>query len=113
MSRLLAKATVGIFALTLSSCVAGPHQLGRTIDDWDQQQYVNSPWFSALLSVTLVPLCRAGALVGDCLVGNPYAFWFHDAWTGSGTGFRHAEIKPTDGQVSSLLNEGSGFLKKD
>ncbi len=113
MRKLLAKVSIGMLALGLPGCLAGPHQLSRTLDDWDHQLYVNSPWFDALMCVTLVPVCRAGAFVGDCLVGNAYAFWFGDAWSGSGTGFRHADPPATDGQVSSLLNEGSGFLKKD
>jgi len=32
-------------------------------------------------------------------------------WDGKGTGFEHAKVEATDGTVSSLLNEGSSWLK--
>lgn len=110
--QLVALATAAIAAVSLSSCMAGPHQLRRTVDDWDHKMYVNSPWIDAVLWVVPVfPLCNFGAQIGDFFVGDAYAFWFKDAWDGKGTGFEHAKIEATDGKVGSLLNDGAGFLK--
>lgn len=112
MRKLLATVAAATVALSLTSCVVGPQQLGRTVDDWDHKTYVNSPWLDAVLwIVPVIPLCHFGASIGDFFVGNAYAFWFHDAWDGKGTGFKHADVAPTDGQVGSLLSEGSGYMK--
>lgn len=113
MRKLLATVAACTAALSLTSCWAGPQQLRRTVDDWDHKMYVRSPWLDAVLwIIPVMPLANFGASIGDFFVGNAYAFWFHDAWDGKGTGFKHADIAPTDGQFGSLLNEGSGFLKK-
>jgi hypothetical protein len=95
-----------------TSCAAGPHQLRRTVDDWDHEMYVKSPWVDAVLWIVPVfPIMNFGAFVGDFLVTDAYAFWIKDAWDGKGTGFKHYEVKPTDGQMSSLWNEDAGWLR--
>ena len=35
--------------LVLPSCAAGPHQLTRTVDDWDHEMYVDSPLLNGVL----------------------------------------------------------------
>lgn len=101
-----------VLLTTATSCAAGPQQLRRTIDDWDQNLYVNSPWFDAALWVVpVMPVATLGAFTFDFLIGNPYAFWFGDAWDGAGTAFRHAEVQPTDGEVESLLRDRSGWTR--
>ena len=111
MRKLLASVAAVTVAFSLTSCLAGPQQLRRTVDDWDQKTYVNSPWIDAVLWVIPVwQLGYFGAFIGDFFVGNAYAFWFHDAWDGKGTGFKHFDTPPTDGQVGSLLGDG-GFMK--
>ncbi|MBP8299907.1 MAG: hypothetical protein KA020_06095 [Planctomycetes bacterium] len=111
MRKLVASVAVCVAAFSLTSCLAGPHQLRRSVDDWDQKMYVNSPWLDAVLWVVPVfQICGFGASIGDFFVGDAYAFWFHDAWDGKGTGFKHAETAPTDGYVNSFLGEG-GFMK--
>lgn len=112
MPKLLAKLAVIALAVTVAGCLAGPQQLQRSVDDWDRKTYVNSPWFAASLwIVPVVPVAKAGAFVLDVTVGNAYAFWFHDAWDGKGTGFQHAEVVPTDGRTDSLLSDRGGFLQ--
>lgn len=98
--------------LTFTSCAAGPQQLQRSVDDWDHKMYVQNPLLDGVLWVVPVfPLLNFGAAIGDFFIGNAYFFWFHDVWDGKGTGFEHAKVEATDGTVSSLLNEGSSWLK--
>ena len=107
MRKHIATALACTAALSLTSCMAGPHQLKRTVDDWDQKMYVNQPWISAALWVIpVIPLMNFGAGIGDFFVGDAYFFWFKDAWDGKGTGFKHANIEATDGAVGSLIGDG-------
>jgi hypothetical protein len=93
-----------LLAASLSSCLAGPHQLRRSLDDWDHKTYVNSPWFNAALWVVpVIPVCHVLAFTGDFLICDAWAFWFDDAWDGAGTGFQHKDVVATDGKVGSLL----------
>lgn len=108
----LALAAAAVTSISLTSCLAGPHQLRRTVDDWDHKMYVDSPWLNGVLwFVPVFPLLNFGASIGDFFVTDAYAFWLKDAWDGKGTGFKHYDVTPTDGQMSSLLNTGAGFLK--
>jgi len=101
-----------IATTTLSGCVVGPQQLRRTVDDFDQQTYVNSPWLDAALwIVPVIPVCTAGATAIDFLVTNPYHFWFEDAWDGNGTGYRHLDVEFVDGSVGSLLEDRAGWTR--
>ncbi|MCA8953550.1 MAG: hypothetical protein KDE27_28825 [Planctomycetes bacterium] len=111
MRKLLASIAVTTAAVMMTSCSAGPHQLKRTVDDWDHKMYVNNPWLNGVLwFVPVFPLCHFGASIGDFLVTDAYFFWFQDAWDMKGTGFKHADVMATDGQVGSLMGDGS-FLK--
>jgi len=110
MRKLVASIAIVVAALSFSSCLAGPHQLRRSVDDLDQKMYIDNPWLNAALWVLPFPVMYAGASFGDFFVGDAYAFWFHDAWDHKGTGFKHADITPTDGQVGSLVGNGQ-FLE--
>ena len=97
--------------LGLSGCYAGPHQLKRTVDDWDQKTYVKQPWVNAVLWVVPVfPILHFGAGLGDFFVVDAWTFWAKDAWDGKGTGFRHYNVEHTDGAMSSLLMDDSSFM---
>lgn len=99
-------------ALLLTSCLAGPHQLKRSLDDWDQRTYVNSPWWSAVLWITAVmPVGYVFAWTGDFLITDPWVFWFDDAWDGAGTGFEHVPVQWTDGRMASLLFDRAGWTR--
>ena len=104
-----------LLATTLfTGCFAGPHQLKRTVDDWDQDIYIKSPWLSAVLWVVpAFPLANFGASIGDFFVTDAYHFWFKDAWDGKGTAFEHFVPTATDGSLQSLMIEGAKFLKLD
>ena len=96
-----------ILTCSLSSCLAGPHQLKRTVDDWDAKLYTEMPWLDAALWVVpVIPLANFGASIGDFFVGDAYAFWGSDAWDGKGTGYKHAEFLGEEGYVKSLLADG-------
>ena len=101
-----------VLAVLLGGCVAGPHQLFRTVDDWDQELYVNSPWLDAVLwIIPVVPFARFGAMIGDTLITDAYAFWFKDAFSGGkGTGFRHKDAE-AEKYMNSLLSDEGEFLK--
>ena len=98
--------------LLLSSCFAGPHQLRRSLDDWDNRNYVNSPWWAATLWLTgVMPITYTVAVLGDLFVTDPWAFWLDDAWDGAGTGFEHAPVQWTDGRMASLLFDRAGWTR--
>lgn len=100
-------------ALLFTGCAAGPHQLHRTVDDWDQDIYVKSPWLSAVLYIVPVfPFAKWGAMIGDFFVFDAIAFWGEDAWDGKGTGFEHFNPAAPDGKVKSLLLDGAKPFEK-
>ncbi|MEY4828613.1 MAG: hypothetical protein RLZZ562_409 [Planctomycetota bacterium] len=110
-NNLLNILAVGIAAALSTACAAGPHQLARTVDDWDNRLYVQTPVMNGVLHVVLViPLLTVCAKVGDFCITDAACFWFDDAWDGHGTGFQHLKVEPTDGQMQSLLIEGSGWM---
>jgi len=99
-------------AVSLTSCQAGPHQLRRTVDDWDQKMYIQNPWVNGVLwFIPVIPLANFGATIVDTFVGDAYAFWFKDAWDGKGTGFTHYTQSPTDGSMESLLIDDAAFMQ--
>ena len=99
-------------ACALSSCAAGPHQLQRSVDDWDQKMYIQSPWIDGVLwFIPVIPIASGLASIGDFFTDNLIAFWVHDAWDNKGTAFKHYNPTPTDGSMSSLLNDDGKFLE--
>jgi hypothetical protein len=99
-------------ALAISACSAGPHQLTRSVDDWDHKNYVESPIMNGVLHfIPVIPLVSFFAMVGDFFTGDAYSFWVKDAWDGKGTGFDHYEVTPTDGAMGSLLNDDGKWLQ--
>ena len=111
MNRAMQKLTVTLSLcglLLLSGCFTGPKQLHATVDDWDRQLYVDTPWFNgALWIIPVVPAARIGSLFIDGVVGNFYTFWFEDAFDGEGgTTVRHAEIASRESMKSLLRGDG-------
>ena len=102
-----------LLCISFTSCLAGPHQLKRTVDDWDQDMYVESPWLNAALWVVPVyPLLHTGAWIGDTLVGDAYTFWLNDAFSGKGgAGFVHYNVDHTDGYVNSLWMPDAKWMR--
>ena len=95
-----------------ASCAAGPHQLRRSVDDWDHKLYVESPWLNGVLHfVPVIPVLTVGASIGDFFIGDAYSFWINDAWDGKGTGYQHYVPTPTDGAMSSLLLDDGEWLR--
>ena len=113
MRKIIASLALGTVAtLSMTSCAAGPHQLRRTVDDWDHKMYVNSPWIDGVLwFIPVIPLAWFVASFGDFFITDAYAFWFHDAWDGKGTGYEHLKVDATDGKMGSLLMDGSSWLQ--
>lgn len=112
--RKSALALMLILSAAFSGCFAGPHQLKRTVDDWDHKMYVENPWVDAVLWIVPVfPFAHFVAGIGDFFVTDAYAFWFKDAFAGDGgTGFKHhmPEAKRTMG---SLLGDGKLLMIND
>ncbi|MFQ5507481.1 MAG: hypothetical protein ACE5F1_22180 [Planctomycetota bacterium] len=103
-----------ILACAFTSCYAGPHQLRRSVDDWDAKLYTENVWLDAALWVVpVIPLASLVAGLGDFLVTDAYTFWAKDAWDGKGTGFQHAEYLGSDGHMKSFLLDGSKWLQVD
>lgn len=115
MRKLTAAALAVVTAFSLSSCLAGPHQLRRSVDDWDAKMYANSPILDGILwfPIPMWGILNWGAMFGDFFIGDAYSFWFHDVWDGKGTGFEHHKVEATDGKMGSLLNDNAGWLKVD
>src|SRR5690606_429901 len=101
-----------LLGLTLSGCAAGPHQLRRTVDDWDHKLYVEQPWLDAVLWVVpVIPIAGFFASVGDFFVVDAYTFWVKDAWGGKGTGYNHLSVQHPDGAMTSLLATDGRFME--
>ena len=95
------------FGLSFTSCSVGPHQLRRSVDDWNMDMYIENPWLNAALHVVpVMPVVEFGAMVGDFFVTDAYAFWFKDAWDGKGTGFVHKKPTFTDGAMNNVMDGG-------
>ncbi|MCA8971503.1 MAG: hypothetical protein KDC95_17050 [Planctomycetes bacterium] len=109
--RKIALAALLAVSAGLGSCVVGPHQLGRTVDDWDRKMYVESPWLDAALNIIpVVPIAKFGAGIADFFVTDAYTFWLKDAFAGKGgTGFVHYQ-DTSSRQMKSLLADGK-FLE--
>ena len=101
-------------AAVLVSCTAGPKQLQRSVDDWDQEFYVEDPLLNGVLHVIpVIPLIEVVAIIGDSLIVNPWYFWSEDVWDKQGTNFNHATVSDADGHLySSAQKPNKGFMKK-
>jgi hypothetical protein len=111
MTRRLALPLAALCVL-LSGCFVGPKQLQRTVDDWENQIYTDSPWMCSMLYIVpVIPVGGILAQIGDFFVVNPIAFWFDDAWDSHGTSFRHYVVEGEDGEMRSLLFDDTKVLR--
>ena len=111
MRKIVTSIALGVAALSMTSCMAGPHQLRRSVDDFDHKHYVNSPWVNGVLWVIPVyPIANFLATIGDFFVTDAVCFWIHDAWDGKGTGYEHLKVDAADGKLGYLMD--SSWLKK-
>jgi len=85
-------------AVLVALCVAlgtgtgcfGPMKLTRGLDDWANQQYVDSPWLGQLL--LYAGILPAGYVITysiDFLVLNVLDFWGESMLRGTGTPYVH------------------------
>ena len=104
--RKLALGLVLLFSVSLTSCFAGPHQLRRTVDDWDNKMFVENVWIDAALWFGVIPLASLGASIGDLFVTDAVNFWGTDAWSGeNGAGYKHHDVGAAR-NAHSLLDDG-------
>ncbi|MBI2931685.1 MAG: DUF3332 family protein [Planctomycetes bacterium] len=86
---------VGIALLILvgSTACYGPMKVTRQLDDWLNQQYVDSPWLVGnVVSVMFIGIAYYVTGLVDYVVLNPIDFWGTSAQpfgTGVGTPFEH------------------------
>lgn len=103
---------LSLSAVGFTSCLAGPHQLKRSVDDYDRSTYVESPWLNAVLWVVPVfPISHFVAGIGDFFIDG-WFFWSNDAWDMKGTNFEFSNIADTDGKLKSLKDGWGNFFKK-
>ncbi len=93
MKKILMLAAVGIIGVMIAGCRCGPNYLGRTVDDWQNNYFVEKPVITMLITdiVPVFPILQLGAGLVDTVAINPVRFWTHDAWAdpNGGTGFMH------------------------
>ena len=99
--------------LGVTSCAAGPQQLFRTVDDIDQELYVEQPIVDGILYIIpVIPLAKYVAALGDFFIVNAYHFWVEDLWDGEGKGFIHYDPDASE-KLKSLYLDDSTFLFVD
>lgn len=110
--RAIKLAFAALLGVSLAGCWSGPQQLTRSVDDWNNQVYVDSPWINVFMHfpVPVFPVLGFVASIGDFLITNPIAFWGDDAWDSKGTAYRHWVVQPTDGEVHSLMMKDGDLL---
>ncbi|MCB9889244.1 MAG: DUF3332 family protein [Planctomycetes bacterium] len=110
--RKTALALVLLSCTTFAGCLAGPKQLERSVSDWDNKTYVQSPWLNNFMHVFLIfTAMELVAKIGDTLIINPFVFWTDDAWGCHGTGFVHNTPELKDGAMHSLLMDDSALMR--
>ena len=97
MRKGLILALLLVSGLMVAGCSCGPNHLSRTVDDWQNNYYVEKPVITMLLSdvVPAFPLLKMGAGLVDVVALNPVRFWSKDAWAGEGGGTAFIHENPT------------------
>ncbi|MBK8976899.1 MAG: hypothetical protein IPM29_13350 [Planctomycetes bacterium] len=110
--RKIALALALAVGLMFSGCAAGPHQLRRSLDNFDQDLYVEMPLINGLLwfPIPAFPIAYYVAYIGDFFITDAYAFWIRDVWEGEGTGFDYYDTSSKK-TMKSLMSDDGSFLQ--
>ena len=94
----LALVSLAILVLAAPIGCHGPQKLSRSLDEWVNERYVESPWLVGnTLSHVLVAVATALTLTVDSFI-NIYYFWVDDAkpfGTGRGTAYPFKAVSPS------------------
>ena len=86
-----------ILTLPLAGC-HGPQKLSRSLDEWSNDRYVDSPWLVGnMLTHLVLTAATAVTWTADSFI-NIYYFWVDDAkpfGTGKGTAYPFKAVTPT------------------
>jgi hypothetical protein len=94
----LALISLALLVLTAPMGCHGPQKLSRSLDEWVNERYIESPW---LVGNVLSHLLLAGATALTWTVDsfiNMYYFWVDDAQpfgNGKGTAYPFRAVTPT------------------
>ncbi|MHC4605706.1 MAG: DUF3332 family protein [Planctomycetota bacterium] len=89
--RKLTLAACLVLILVGSSGCFGPMKLMRGLDDWANQQYVDSSWLGAVMFYPVLIPGYVLAFVGDVFIVNVIDFWGESAWKDNGTMYIHRQ----------------------
>ena len=94
-------AVVSLAFLILTAPLAGchgPQKLSRSLDEWVNERYIDSPWFVGnTLAHVLIAVATALTWTVDSFI-NVYYFWVDDAQpfgNGKGTAYPFRAVSPT------------------
>ncbi len=97
MKKLVLAVLLVVFAVSAAGCF-GPQKLTRSLDDWTNQMYVESPWLAGnVISYYLIGLATNITWFVDGLIFNTIDFWGTSAQpfgSGTGTAFVHKAAGP-------------------
>ncbi|MBI4565458.1 MAG: DUF3332 family protein [Planctomycetes bacterium] len=98
--RKLALVVVAAVFLGATVGCGGPFTVSRSVNDWYNQKYGETPWlYGNMVSSAVYGLAMGLSWTADMLVVNTYHFWVKDAQPigdGKGTTFEHKN--PTSGK---------------
>ena len=77
---------------TIGAGCYGTKSLTRSVDDWGNQMYKDSPWLAQPVGWIAVPVAMFVTGIIDGVV-DTYYFWSADAWDGEGTPYMHKAVK--------------------
>jgi hypothetical protein len=81
-------------ALVAGGCVAGPGPLHHRVDTYWNEQYVEAPAVTAVLSsvIPVYPIVYWVAWIPDAVVLNTVQWWGYDLWDGKGAGYKYENV---------------------
>ena len=98
MKKTLVALLVSAALLAPVSGCHGPQKLSRSLDEWTNNGYIESPWvYGNMISHVLLAGATMLTWTVDSFI-NFYYFWVDDAWpagSGKGTAYPYKAISPT------------------